>query len=126
MIRITFEAADRESLINSIAQFMLDENYTRPDPVIIHPEVGEPEADEPVSAMPTPPKADPQPQAGPAKEDVRALLIDVRSHEKLGATALRELMHRYKATTFDDINPDDYAAVMTDANEMLKEAANNG
>lgn len=124
MIRITFEAPDRESLINSIAQFMLDENYTRPDPVIIHPEVGEPEADEPASAMPTPPKADPQPQAGPAKEDVRQALLAVR--DKLGSPALRTLLQSYQVGNIDELKPSEYKNIILDANDMLKEAANNG
>ena len=121
MIRITFEAADRESLINSIAQFMLDENYTRPDPVIIHPEVGEPEADEPASEAP---KADEQPECSISKEDMRQVLLSVRGAH--GSAGLRSLLNRFNASNLDELDPKDYPTIVTAATEMLKEANNNG
>lgn len=124
MIRITFEAPDRESLIQSIAQFMLDENHTpgcKKAPVAHY---AVPKAEPEDEPAPEAPKADEQPECSISKEDMRQVLLSVRGAS--GSAGLRSLLNRFNASNLDELDPKDYPTIVTAATEMLKEANNNG
>lgn len=124
MIRITFEAKNREDLIESIRDYLGDESYTHK--VTIAPPIQIPVPAENPEPAPVPEQKQPEPE--PAckitKEDVRQVLIYTRG--SFGSAGLRGLLTRFNASNLDEINPKDYQAIVNAATEMLKDAANNG
>lgn len=123
MIRITFEAKNREDLIETIRDYLGGEGYSR-DIVVAPPvQIPKPE-DYDAAPEPAPAPKTPEPTNTITKEDMRQVLISVRNARN--PAGLRSLLNRFNASNLDDLDPKDYPAIVIAATEMLKEATDNG
>lgn len=118
MIRITFEAKNREDLIETIRDYLGSEGYSRD--IVIVPPVQIPKPEEDAAPEPAPAPKTPEPTSTITKEDVRQAMLAVRN--KLGAPVLRGLLQSYKSNNIDELQASDYNDIVLDAKDMLKEA----